>query len=104
MQIQVNTDNTIEGRERLIEQVEAIVSEGLSRFSDRLSRVEIHLSDVNGNRGGNDKHCVLEARPNGMGPLVTTDQADTVDKVVRATTRKMVSSLDTTFGKLGVSH
>lgn len=104
MQIQVKTDNTIEGRERLIEQVEAIVSEGLSRFSDRLSRVEIHLSAVNGDRGGNDKRCVLEARPNGMDPLVTTDQADAVDKVVRATTRKMVSSLDSTFGKLAVSH
>jgi hypothetical protein len=52
MQIQVNTDNATDGREGLVARVEAHVRDRLSRFSDRLSRVELHLSDVNGDRGG----------------------------------------------------
>jgi hypothetical protein len=100
MQIQVNTDNAIEGRERLVEKIEANLREGLARFSDKITRVEIHLSDVNGDRGGNDKRCVLEVRPKGMDPVVTTDQAETIDQVVRSTTHKMVSLLESAFGKL----
>ncbi len=100
MKIQVNTDHTIEGREPLIERVETIIEEGLSRFSDRITRVEIHLSDVNAGRTGDDKACVIEVRPNGLDPVVTTDKADTVDKAVRSATHKMVSLLSSTFGKL----
>jgi protein required for attachment to host cells len=100
MQILVNTDNAIEGSEGLAERIEAIASDGLSRFSDRITRVELHLSDTNGERGGVDKRCVLEVRPKGLDPVVTTDQADTVEKVVLSATHKMVHLLETTFGKL----
>ncbi len=100
MQILVNTDNTIEGHEQLIERIEAIAREGLSRFSDRITRVDLHLSDVNGKRGGVDKHCVIEVRPKGLDPVVTTDQAETVDKVALSAIRKMVHLLESTFGKL----
>jgi hypothetical protein len=104
MKIQVNTDNTIEGSEGLIEKIETITKEGLSRFSDRITRTEIHLSDVNGERTGNDKRCVIEVRPNGLNPVVTTDQADTVDKAVRSAIHKMVSLLDSNFGKLSARN
>lgn len=100
MQILVNTDNAIDGHEQLIERLEAIARDGLSRFSDRITRVELHLSDVNGERGGADKHCVIEVRPKGMKPVVTTDQAETVDKVALSAIHKMVHLLDTAFGKL----
>ncbi|OYW14236.1 MAG: hypothetical protein B7Y82_14040 [Sphingomonadales bacterium 32-65-25] len=100
MQILVNTDNAIEGSEGLIERTEAIAREGLSRFSDRITRVELHLSDTNSERGGVDKRCVVEVRPKGLDPVVTTDQAETVDKVVLAAIHKMVNLLETTFGKL----
>jgi len=100
MQIQINTDNTVEGHEALIEKLTGIVSEKLARFSDRITRVELHLSDVNADRGGEDKRCVIEVRPNGLDPVVTSDQADTADKVVRSAANKMISLLDSTFGKL----
>ncbi len=100
MQVQVNTDNATEGRERLVESVEATVRDHLSRFSDRLSRVEIHLSDVNGDRGGQDKRCVIEVRPNGLDPLVATDQADTIAGAVSGAIGKSVAVLDRTFGKI----
>ena len=100
MQILVNTDNAIKGDEQLIERIEAIAREGLSRYADRITRVDVHLSDVNGRRDGVDKHCVIEVRPKGLEPLVTTDQAETVDKVALSAIHKMVHLLESTFGKL----
>ncbi len=49
---------------------------------------------------GDDKRCVIEVRPNGLDPVVTTDQSDTVDKAVRSAIHKMLSLLESTFGKL----
>jgi len=71
MQVQVNTDRHIDSSTDLIAQVEATLESALSRFSDRITRVEVHLSDENGsqNFGSSDKRCVLEARLAGMKPI-----------------------------------
>jgi ribosome-associated translation inhibitor RaiA len=100
MQIQVNTDNATEGREKLIEGVSSVVRERLERYSDRITRVEIHLSDVNGDRGGEDKHCVIEMRPSGMEPVSATAQAASIHQAVTSATDKAITVLDRTFGKL----
>ena len=63
MQVQVNT---VEGREELSRQVEAEVAVALSQFADHLSRVEVHLGDVNAGKGGADERCMMEARSNGQ--------------------------------------
>ena len=99
MQVQINTDNATHGSERSIEGVEAMMRDRLSRFSDRISRIEVHLSDVNGDRGGLDKHCMIEMRPNGLDPLVATDQADTMDAAINGALGKSITVLDRTFGK-----
>jgi len=52
MQIQINTDGNIEGKERLAEQVEAVVRDNLDRFSEQITRVEVHLSDENSDHFG----------------------------------------------------
>ena len=102
MQIQVNTGHNLEGGDALVLMVEAEVQSGLERFEDRLTRVEVHLSDENNEKdgGGADKRCLLEARPAGMQPVVVTDFADTVDQAVAGATRKMQSLLDSTFGRI----
>jgi len=45
MQIQVNTDDNIEGRDAMTAGVEAVVTAALGRFGDQLTRVEVHISD-----------------------------------------------------------
>ncbi len=100
MKIQVNTDHTIEGSELLIQKMEKFVRERLSRFSDRITRVELHLSDLNEKSADGSKRCVLEIRPNGLDPVVTTDESDTIDKAVNSAIHKMTSLLDSAFGKL----
>ncbi len=100
MQIQINTDNATDGRDRFVAGVEATVRDRLSRYADRISRVELHLSDVNGHKGGNDKHCLIEVRPSGLEPLVATDQAATIDAAISGAVGKSLAVLDRTFGKL----
>ena len=51
MQIQVNTDNNIEGRDELARRVEAGIEAALSRFSDQITRVEVHLGDESAGQG-----------------------------------------------------
>ena len=101
MKIQVNTDGSVEGSETLRSSVEADVRSALARFADRLTRIEVHLGDEDGNKdsGGADKRCLLEARPAGMDPVVVTAFAGTVDQACHDATRKMQSRLNSIFGR-----
>ncbi len=101
IQVQVNTDHNIHGSQKLNSDIESTVNASLSRFSKQLTRVEIHLSDDNGSKShGDDKRCLLEARPAGHQPLVVTAVAATVDDAVNDAIEKMTRLLESTFGKL----
>ena len=83
------------------DEAEDIVESGLARFGDQITRVEVHLSDVNGLKHGvDDKRCLLEARLAGLQPLAVSDQADTLHSAITGATRKLVRSLDSTLGRL----
>ena len=43
----------------------------LSRFDERISRVTLWLSDVNGPKGGSDKNCQVEIVISGKSPVFT---------------------------------
>lgn len=99
MQIQVNTDASIEGRAALITHVSGVVESTLRRVSDHITRVEVHLSDENGQKGGqDDKRCMMEARMEGRQPIAVTHQAaslsQAVDGAVDKLSRLIESNLD----------
>ena len=101
MIIQFNTDNNIEGSERLNEYFSTTLSESLNRFSNQITRLEVHLTDENSNKEGqNDKRCMLEARLEGIQPIAVTNNADTIEQAVKGAVDKLKSSLDTVIGKL----
>lgn len=101
MQIQVNTDDHIEGREALIARVEAAVASALDRFSAHITRLEIHLGDENGDKSGqDDKRCMIEARLQGRQPIAVTSHAATLDQAVSGATNKLKRSLDDTLEQL----
>ena len=101
MQIEVTTDNNVEGSDALIRQLEADVHAALSRFGDRLTRVEVHLGDENAaKKGGDDKRCVLEARPAGQPPVVVPNPASTLDKACGGALQKLQNLLERRFGRL----
>lgn len=105
MQIQVHTDSSIQGGAGLVDHVTTVVSGALDRFTGRLSRVEVHLSDENGDKNRpDDKKCLLEARVEGRSPTVVSHNGNTVDEAVNGATDKMLRVLDTTFGKLNAHN
>ena len=102
MLIQINTDDNVNSSDTLTNWVEATVRDILGRFSDQVTRVEIHLSDENSDKksGGSDMRCLLEARLAGRQPVAVTDAAATLEQAVDGAVRKMRRSLDSTLGRL----
>ena len=95
MQIQFNTDkNAILGEEQIVSST-SLISEELSRFSQQITRVEVHLSDEDGNKDGfNDKRCMVEARLTGMNPIAVTNQADSHEQAFFGAIDKMKTYLE----------
>jgi ribosome-associated translation inhibitor RaiA len=101
MQIQVNTDHTIEGHEALADQIRGVVENALSRVSDHITRVEVHLTDERGPKNGkNDKRCMMEARLEGRQPIAVTDEAAALDLAVNGAADKLARLIENTLGKL----
>jgi hypothetical protein len=101
MHIQINTDTNIEGREELAIHVKGVMESALSRFSGRITRVEVHLSDQNGDKSGqDDKRCMMEARIEGRQPTAVTHQAASLGDAVEGATNKLKRSLDSTLERL----
>jgi len=43
MHVQINTDSATDGNATLVEQVETAVRGSLNRYSEQITRVEVHL-------------------------------------------------------------
>ena len=102
MQVQFNSDSSVMGTENVAERIEAAVREKIARFEDRLTRLEIHVRDENGAKGGaGDKACTIEARPSGGKPIGVTENAATVDDAARKAASTLAQRLERHFGKSG---
>ncbi|WP_119353235.1 HPF/RaiA family ribosome-associated protein [Azohydromonas sediminis] len=100
MQIQLNTDNHVHGEASLATWVEAELKDRLARFRDHVTRIEVHLSDVNAARtDGQDKRCKLEARLAGRQPVAVQHDAAKVAEAVHGAADKLARMLDTTLGR-----
>lgn len=101
MQIQVHSDNHIEGSARMVEWVSAAVVDKLDRFDDEITRVVVHLNDENGVKAGaDDKRCQIEARPKGQQPVSVTHKAASLELAVDGALGKLNNALNHHFGKL----
>jgi hypothetical protein len=101
MNIQINTDHTIDGSAGLKAHVESVVESSLGRFEQHITRVEVHLTDENGNKSGtDDKRCMMEVRMMGQHPSAVTHHAGTVDDAVEGAAEKLKRSVESTLGKL----
>jgi ribosome-associated translation inhibitor RaiA len=101
MQVLVSADSNINGSAKLIENIETELNEILSRFSSQITRVEVHLRDINGPKTvGDDKSCLLEARLAGRQPMVVSHEAATVRLAIDGATEKLERALDHSLGKL----
>jgi ribosome-associated translation inhibitor RaiA len=101
MQIQINSDKNIVMHAKLSGLIEADLHRILNRFESQLTRIEVHVSDENGDKSGfKDKRCTLEARPRHYPSLTVTNESVDVQTAVSGAAGKMQRLLETTFGRL----
>ncbi|MEZ5818384.1 MAG: HPF/RaiA family ribosome-associated protein [Hyphomicrobiaceae bacterium] len=104
MHIEIRTDSHIHGGD-LGPHVERVVGSVLGPFKAQITRVEVHLTDENGGKGGaNDKRCVMEARLEGRKPQAATHNAETVEQAIKGAADKLKRVLDSTLGRLRDGH
>ena len=101
MKIQVNTDHNIHGRKAMIEKTEFAVKSTLGHLAEHITRIEVHLSDENGKKGGNaDKRCMIEARLERHQPIAVIEDAESLDQAIVGAAEKLKRLLDHTLGRL----
>ena len=101
MQIQVNHDNHIKAGAELAGEVESDVASALERFTEQITRVEVHLSDVNGPKGGDDDiRCLLEARLSGLHPMAVSHQAASLEEALDGALEKLEHAIEKVVDKL----
>ncbi|PKP47056.1 MAG: hypothetical protein CVT94_12655 [Bacteroidetes bacterium HGW-Bacteroidetes-11] len=101
MQIQFNRNKNVPESDGLITSSTSLISEALSRFTQQITRLEVHFSDEDGSKDGlNDKRCMVEARLAGMQPIAVTNQANTHEQAMVGALDKLKSALEKTTGRL----
>ncbi|HEX8641647.1 MAG TPA: HPF/RaiA family ribosome-associated protein [Allosphingosinicella sp.] len=98
--MQINTDNQIKSDAEANERLEQRIRQKLRRFEKRLTHVELHVSDLNATKGGNDKRVSLEVRPTGHEPLAVHADAQRIEDAVTAAAEKAARALDHALGRL----
>jgi ribosome-associated translation inhibitor RaiA len=94
MQVLVNSDHHITGSESVTQRVEAILDAAIGHLAERITRVEVHLNDVNaGKHGDRDKRCMMEARVGGLAPIVVTNEAPSVLEAIEGSATKLEHAL-----------
>lgn len=105
MQIQLNTDANIQGRDSLAAWVETELKNKLPRFRDHITRIEVHLSDASAARVGEaDKRCKLEARLSGRPPVAVSHDAAKVADAFFGALDKLQRKLETVLGRVRDAH
>jgi ribosomal subunit interface protein len=100
MQVQVNTDANVDGRDALTHYVEEKIRAALERFGDQVTTVEVHLSDENGAKtGGDDKRCLIEARLAARQPVVASSDGATLEDALSGAAKKLQRLLESALGR-----
>ncbi len=100
MMIQLNTDKHIHGTETLEASVRESVSHALKHYAERITRIEVHFTDQNAAKAGaDDIQCKLEARPEGLQPILVSAKSDSKEKSLNLALDKMKAALSSVIGK-----
>lgn len=101
MLVQFSSDHNIVGGTAMADDSEATVRNALGGLADKITRVEIHVSDENGagKTGVDDKQCRIEARLAGRSPIAVRAVADSVAKSVDGAAGKLRHAVETIVGR-----
>lgn len=101
MDIRFNSDNAVDGSEELAQAVRERLDERLStRFGSRLTTIEVHVRDVDGDSNRSDGiEATIEARPKNGDPIAVSGRAEKPFEAVNTALGTLVNRLDSVFGK-----
>lgn len=101
MIIQFNTDKNIAGTEKLESFAAEKIRSVLKHSIDKITRIEVHLSDQNADKGGgNDIQCKIEARLEGSQPVMVAGVSGSKEKALDDAVDKMKARLRSIIGKM----
>ena len=99
MKVQINSDSSINKDLSTKKYVAGEVNRVFKRYSAKLTRVEVHLTDVNrGKSGTHDKRCTVEVRPAEHRPLTVSNGARTIKESLGGALTKMRSAPEPSLG------
>jgi len=101
MQIQINSDHHVSASPQVAARIQELLRGTLERYSDRITRVEVHLNDLNSTKGGNsDKRCLMEARLSGLGPVDVNHEADVLEIAIDGAMEKLERAIEHKLGRI----
>lgn len=101
MQVLLNTDTHVDGRQGMSEHLTTVVKEALDRFGEQITRVEAHVTDAvsHAKTHPDDIHCTLEARLVGLEPVVVKDHAASAHQAIQGAVGKLKRAIATAIDK-----
>ena len=101
MQVQIHTDNHIEGTEAMAQWASSTVKTALERFSGQITRIEVHLSDENAGKKNTAEsiQCTMEARLEGHQPLAIKHLGANLNQAIEGAADKMGRLIESTLGR-----
>lgn len=102
MQVQIHTDNHIEGTDAMANWVNERVKAALERFSAHITRVDVHFSDEHGGKktSPESKNCMLEVRLEGHQPLAVKHHAPSLNQALDGASAKLMHLIESTVGRV----
>ncbi len=100
MQVMINSNNYVDVHQESIQQWQAEIAASLDRFSNWITRIEVHLTDENSDTkgGGDDIRCLMEARPASQQPVSIEVRTASVEQALQQGTstleRRLANLLD----------
>lgn len=80
----------------------------LGRFEERISRLEVHLLDENGGKGGDDKVCTIDIKLGGLGQYhvraKTGDIRASITRAIHKADGLIAKTIDKHSDKTRVRH
>jgi hypothetical protein len=95
MTILFNNDSDIPGNEKFRAHFMDLISAALSRFGERITRVEVRLTDIAGRKdGASHNRCAMDVRIKGRGPFAVTHMDETAEQAITGALRKLSMSME----------
>ena len=101
MQILLHADPHTDSSQLMADHLKQVVQTAMTRFGERITRVEAHLSHIHSQAKSSDDgiHCTLEARLTGQDAIVVKHHAGNAHQAIEGAVRKLKRAVGSDIAK-----